>query len=835
MLPITRFIPQVKDSLSKFSNLVLQAEPGAGKSTELPLSLLDSDWLNGKKILMLEPRRVAARSIAYYLAKRLDEAVGQRIGYQVKNEKRASKETILEIVTEGILTRKLQNDPEITDYGLIIFDEFHERSIHADLGLMLALEVQQTIREDLKLLVMSATIDTTKIAAYMQHADVIECPGKTYPVSLSYIGSHNDLLTKQVLDAIRSALRSDTAGDILIFLPGRGEILKCLDRAKEVFSECICLPLYGALPMEQQELALRPDPKGRRRIIFSTNIAETSLTIEGVTCVIDSGLEKELEYDPNSDMTRLKTQSISQASAEQRKGRAGRIQAGECIRLWSKEKQRCLKTYQTEEILKADLSNTILELYKWGAGTFEDINWLTPPPKSHFDSALNTLMTLGLTNSNGKLTKLGHKAANIALPPRLSAMLYLANGDLQQGIACELAALLSERDIFHSTRSVDIIDRLLAVQEFKADRKSALRAYPLLRTATEQLLINARNYRKTLQLKENNTIFSLGELQSTVGPLLLHAYHDRVAKKRPNSYERYQLANGRGAVISSEDSLVGSEWLIVVDSNAQNKDGFINSATNISEESISSCLSDKIETKNCFDIHGEKISAKRVSTYGALEISTVPITDIPPSIFQDCIKEYIISNGLKALNWTSKCEDLVARASWLSKHLDKFPLRNKEQLPKNIDEWLLPYLSSINSLKQLKSFNIYDLILANFSWDEQQLLESEAPTVYQTPSKKSIPIIYDSQQGPTVSVQLQEMFGQLDSPMIGGGKVPIRFELLSPARRPIQTTSDLKNFWSNSYFDVAKDMRGRYPKHRWPEQPLLEKPGRSIKTPKCQR
>ena len=386
MLPITKFLPQVSDCLAHNSNLVLQAEPGAGKSTALPLSLIDAGWLANKKIIMLEPRRVAAKSIAYYLAKQLGEKVGERIGYQVKNDRKVSDKTVLEIVTEGILTRRLQSDPELNDVSLIILDEFHERSIQTDLALMLALEVQQTIREDLKLLVMSATIDTAAISRYLDNSPVIECPGRAYPVSVEYLHDDKSYLSTQVIKALKLNFSSATKGDTLVFLPGQADIKRCISEAEKTFpnrDQLIFLPLYGGLSINQQEQALVPDPSGKRRVVFSTNIAETSLTIEGVTCVIDSGLEKTAIYDPMSCMTRLDLSSISKASAEQRKGRAGRLEAGRCIRLWSESKQHSLKDYQNEEVLSADIASLVLDLFTWGLTDYRTTNWLTPVSYTH--------------------------------------------------------------------------------------------------------------------------------------------------------------------------------------------------------------------------------------------------------------------------------------------------------------------------------------------------------------------------------------------------------------------------------------------------------------------
>ncbi len=839
MLPIAHFLPQVLECLSNNNNLVLQAEPGAGKSTALPLSLIDAEWLGNKKIVMLEPRRVAAKSIAHYLSKQLGENVGERVGYQVKNDRKLSGSTKLEIVTEGILTRRLQSDPELSEVALIIFDELHERSIHTDLALMLALEVQQTIREDLKLLAMSATIDTDLISAYLDNAPVIKCPGRTYPVSVSYTQNENyhnakRYLSSQVTQALSSVLSVENKGDTLVFLPGQADIKRSLSEAEKAFkglSDMIFLPLYGGLSIDQQEKALLPDPKGKRRVIFTTNIAETSLTIEGVTCVIDSGLEKNLIYDPISGMTRLDTAYISKASAEQRKGRAGRIQKGTCIRLWSESRHHALRDYQGEEILSADLGNLVLDLMIWGLSDFESINWLTSPPPAHFQSAKQLLVSLGLANDSGQVTTLGTHASKLSLHPRLAAMLLHASDPLEKEIACELAALLSESDIFYARRGVDIIERLIAIQDYKTNKSSALQSWPLKAAVVEQVLKATRSLKNSLSISTTLTVFSLIHLQEYVGKLLLIAYPDRLAKRRSVNGGRYQLANGKGAMLYDEDSLFGAEWLVVSDCNAQKKEGHIFGAAVIGLGDIHDYIGHLIDEEYKYQLDDKKqsIVGRKVSSYRAITLTSQPLANIPSAEFQKCLKSLLASEGLNLLNWTAKCEEWLARAEWLGNVIDNFPRLSLQTLAQTTDHWLLPYLSNVTSLTQLKRVNLYDLMIGTLTWDQQQLLEREAPTVYMTPSDKKITIVYDKHQGPTVSVRLQEMFGEITSPKIGNNTVPLRFELLSPAQRPIQTTSDLENFWNTSYFDVAKEMRGKYPRHRWPEKPLLEKAGHSIK------
>jgi ATP-dependent helicase HrpB len=833
-LPISPLLPEIYQTLLEQDNLVLKADPGAGKSTALPMSLLNAPWLAGKKIIMLEPRRVAAKSIANYLSQQLGEQVGQRIGYQIKNEKSITQESILHIVTPGILIRRLQSDPELDDVAMIIFDEFHERSINSDLALLLSLEIQQTIRDDLKLLVMSATIDTQMISAYMGEATIIECPGRAFPVQISYTQTNKKPLPIQVLNALNIALNTQYLGDILVFLPGQAEIRKCISAANESLAakhNVVLLSLYGGLSITEQEQVLNKHPQQNRRIIFATNIAETSLTIEGITTVIDSGYEKKLAYDPTSGMTRLTTTGISKASAQQRTGRAGRTQAGQCIRLWDEQKHTTLKDFQTEEILSADLSDLLLELALWGECEFTAINWLTAPLKAHFDSAKNNLVSLAMLNSDYKLTSLGKRSAKIGLQPRLCAMLLQAQSLKEQLIACELAALLSDRDIFLHCKGIDIIDRLLAVQDYKQDAKKALQSHPLKHYSVKQLLINANNFRRILTIKTPAPQFSLKDLQQSVPELLLLAYPDRLAKKRSSDNGRYQLANSKGVFIFEDEPLYGSDWLVVADCDAQTTQGRIFSACVITQESVYKCLNDKIITQDRFQFDNglNKITGKKLTSYGSLVIKSTTLSQIPIKAFQSCLNQVFKSKGLALLNWTSKCEAFVARAHWLSQHVDDFPNISKPILLQTLDNWLFPYLSNINTIEALKNINVYDLLLANLTWQEQQFLDSQAPINYITPSNKSIALTYDSQQGPMVRVQLQEMFGQIETPLIGDGKIAIRFELLSPARRAIQTTSDLGTFWKTSYFEVAKEMRGKYPKHRWPEQPLLEKAGRSIK------
>jgi len=835
MLPIHAFIAQIQEILSQSPALVLQAEPGAGKSTAVPLSLLDAPFLKGKKIVLLEPRRVAAKSIAFYLAKLLGEKVGQRIGYQIRNERKISSETVLEIVTEGVLTRRLQNDPELRDVGLIIFDEFHERSIHADLALMLALEVQQAYREDLKLLVMSATIDTHLLANYLSHAPVLKCPGRAYPVEIEYISNGQGYLDQQLMRALNLALKDTSEGDILLFLPGQGEIKRAIRSVKEQIGASLdLLPLYGGLPLAQQELVLSRQSGSKRRVIFATNIAETSLTIEGISTVIDSGLEKVLSFDVKSGLSRLETTFISKASAAQRAGRAGRLQSGRCIRLYSEAKYNGFCDFQTEEISNTDLSSLVLDLCAWGITRFAEVNWLTPPPEHHFDVACALNRALGLMDGNNKITKQGARALKLGLEPRLASMLLRCQSEVEKRIACILAALLCERDILCNAQSADIMERVILLHDYLSDRNTVKATQSVNIGILEQVITLAKSFARALGVATLNAPISLSELNEHAGALLLTAYPDRLAKIRSAQSSRYLLANGRGVMLREFDSVHGQPWLVVCDCDGKNSDGHIYSCATVSMAQIKARLGDKLNnlTHYALDSKKEKVVGRQQLLYQSLLLQEKTISEIPENEFVKCVADILKQEGLAFLNWTNKCKSWLARAKWLGSVMDGFPQISETYLINQLDNWLLPYIGNVKTIKQLRQLNITDLLMATLTWQDRQTLARQAPEFYQTPSGKSIAIRYDEHQGPTVSVILQEMFAELASPQLADNSVPIRFELLSPARQPIQTTSDLANFWRTSYFELAKEMRGRYPKHRWPEAPLLEPPGRSIKNRK---
>lgn len=806
---------------------MLQAEPGAGKSTVVPLELLKADFLNGQRIIMLEPRRMAARSIANYLAKCLGEKVGETVGYQVKNDKKISSTTRLEILTEGVLTRRLQSNPELEGVGLIIFDEFHERSINTDLSLMLSLEIQQVIREDLRLLVMSATLDTNLVSKYLNDAPVMLCKGRTYPVNVFHQKTDKKQLASNVCKAIFNVIEDE--GDILVFLPGVADIKRCISNAATMFSErnkLKLVPLHGSLPLEEQEKAIALAPSGVRKVIFTTNIAETSLTIEGITCVIDSGLEKKLIFNPSSGMSKLSTTNISKASAEQRKGRAGRLSEGKCLRLWSESEHISLKDYQEEEILNADLADAVIELASAGHSSYEEINWLTPPPKAHYDSTQDLLVKLGMLDKSGKITTLGKHASALPIHPRLAKMMLAANGNQEREIACNIAALLSERDILQGSDSADFLMRLhVLIENAIGNVNKAYVNRNTLRTVVQDV--------RTLQssIKHKKCKVDISGVSDIAAYLLLLAFPERLAKRRSANSNKYQLANGKGVFLAEDDPLINNEYLVVNDCDAQKKEGRVFSAITFNKHILSEKFSQEISEQIEYELapNNSRVYARVLKKYGSLIIEETRSNDVPTEFILDSIKSLVKTDARNILSWTQECDDWLKRVVWLGGKVEGFPVLSEALIMSTSENWLLPYISNIKKISELKRVKILPLLSSLLTYEESKLLEKEAPVIYIAPSKKKVSIIYDKNSEPTVAVVLQELFGELKSPMLAGDSIALRFELLSPARRPIQITSDLANFWGGSYVEVAKDMRAKYPRHRWPIDPFSEQAGSSRK------
>ncbi|WP_245534958.1 ATP-dependent helicase HrpB [Thiomicrospira cyclica] len=816
---------------------MLQAEPGAGKSTAVPLALLKADWLAGKKIIMLEPRRLAVRSIAQYLARQLGEQVGQTIGYQIRHERKVSASTRLEIVTEGIVTRRLQADPSLSDVALVIFDEFHERSIHADLALTLCLEVQSSLREDLKLLVMSATMDTQAVSGFLHHAPVIRSEGRCFPVDTHYLpqpltSTHpNDwlpLLKQSISQALKTAKQ-----DVLVFLPGQAEIKRAQNLLQETLAPgLVVCPLYGQLSPEQQDIALLPDSQGRRKIILATNIAETSVTIEGVDAVVDSGWARKAVYDVSSGMTRLVTQRISQAAAEQRKGRSGRLMAGVCYRLWSQCQHQQMAAFDAEEITQTDLTDLCLELAQWGVSSLDELSWLTAPPLAHYQAAKSLLQQLGLLSANGGLTETGKAAQGLGLNARLARMLLSVQHQsaVQQTLALDLAALLAEGDILPNEPSADLVKRLIALQAYRNNPQQAKQDFDIQRQAIEQALKNADNWRRQLGFSQP-IAFSLAQMQTESGVLVALAFPDRIAQRRKGDEPRYLLSNGKGALLKNDDSLRNQAWLAIANLDGQRQEGRIYLAAPVDVASLEQTFSEQIETRIGLDFDTKKreLVASERRRLGKLVLGEKSTDAISPAQFQAALLE-VLANNLDLLPWNDAAEAYLQRLRWLAEFNADWPSYNQAWLSDNIETWLAPYLSGITRIKDLQKLDMLAMLQSLLDYDQQQILNREAPAYYHAPSDRRVKIDYSQPGVAKVSLPLQEVFGELHSPQLAWGQVSLTFELLSPARRPIQTTADLAHFWRSSYFEVIKEMKGRYPKHRWPDKPLDEKPGRSIKS-----
>ncbi|CCQ10767.1 ATP-dependent helicase HrpB [Pseudoalteromonas luteoviolacea B = ATCC 29581] len=826
MLPIEPHLPVILDTLQSNQALVLEAQPGAGKSTSVPLALLKAAWLENAKIILLEPRRVAVKSIAHYLAEQLNEQVGRTVGYRIRNETCVSEQTRLEIVTEGVLTRMLQSDPELKGIDLIIFDEFHERSIHADLAIMLCKEVQLSLRDDLKVLVMSASMDSQFVSCYLDEAPVVSCEGRTFPIDVRYTGRSNAPLANQVYDALNQHLSSVPCGDVLVFLPGQGEIQRAFEllMSSEFSDQFTIMKLFGAQALSEQTQVLQPNVIANRRIILSTNIAETSLTISGVTLVIDSGLEKRMIFDVKSGLSKLVTESISKASATQRAGRAGRTQAGVCVRLWSAQQHDELDEFQKEEICVSDLSPLVMDLGRWGITQYGQADWLTPPPIHHFQAAQLLNQALGLANETNQLTGQAKELELQNLEPRHAAMMLAVRNDQEKHIAQCISALLGERDVLLSPNSAKFTDRLEVVIAKLAKEK----VFGVRDSGLAQII---------KAIKATNTSRQIAELsfsdpiKRVCSQLLAFAFPDRIAKQSSNDPRRYTLANGRGVRLKEHDPLINHAWLVVIDCDGQQRDGVIYLAEPLDIKALKTRRSKAFRTLQNWrlDEKKEKLIGREETYYGSLLVDSLPLPTPSKDTFQSCLPSLIKAEGLDLLNWDERCESWLSRVDWLSKVDESFIQLSKTKLLAQIDEWLIPYLNDVHSIHGLKQRPLFELLQANLSWEQHHYLDKHAPAQYVMPSGKSTCIEY-GEAGPTVSVRLQEVFGEVGSLELAGGKVKLRYELLSPAMRPLQTTSDLANFWQNAYVEVAKEMRGRYPKHRWPDEPWAEKAGHSLKS-----
>ncbi|MBL8697191.1 MAG: ATP-dependent helicase HrpB [Alphaproteobacteria bacterium] len=821
-LPIDAVLDALRDTLVAGPSAVLVAEPGAGKTTRVPLALLDAPWLAGGRIVMLEPRRLAARAAARRMAASLGEEVGDTVGFRVRGESKVSRATRIEVVTDGLYLRRLQRDPELDGIALVVFDEFHERGLETDLSLALTLDARNALRPELRVLVMSATLDAGAVAGLLDGAPIVRSQGRSFPVSHRYLGrpAMGERIDRAVANAVRRAMLEEP-GSALVFLPGVGEIRRvAAELAPEsIPTGTIVAPLYGDLPLDQQDAAIRPAPRGARKIVLATSIAETSLTIEGIRIVVDSGLARVPRFDPNTGMGRLETVRVSRASADQRAGRAGRLEPGVAFRLWGEAEHRALAAFAAPEIAEADLAGLVLELARWGVADPATLRWLDPPPAASLQQARAMLLALGAIDADNRITAHGQAMAELGLHPRLAHVLVAGRARGHGALACALASLIGERDPLRATgggtRSADIrlrVDALRGDEDARGfDRGALANARKLARDLRRQLDIAA---------DERTSSESVGELVALGWP-------DRLAQRR-GAHGQFRLANGRGAFLPPEDPLAGQEFLAVADLDGGAKEARIFLAAPIDRATIESMFDAAIETREgvAWDPRTEAVEAARERRLGAIVLHRARIDEAPPALVVEAMLEGVRQLGLPALPWSAASTALRQRIAFLARHEPEagWPAMDDAALLAALPEWLGPRLMGCTRRAHLERVDLHDALLARLDWPMRRRLDADAPTHVAVPSGSRIPVDYGDPDEPALAVRLQEMFGARESPRIAGGRVALTLRLLSPASRPLQVTRDLAGFWRGSYADVRREMRGRYPKHPWPDDPAAAVP-----------
>ncbi|AYY50391.1 ATP-dependent helicase HrpB [Citrobacter freundii] len=803
-LPVAAVVPELFTALDASPQVLLTAPTGAGKSTWLPLRLLEHGGIKGR-IILLEPRRLAARNVAQRLAELLNEKPGETVGYRMRAQSCVGSQTRLEVVTEGVLTRMIQRDPELTGVGLVILDEFHERSLQADLALALLLDVQQGLRDDLKLLIMSATLDNGRLQQLLPDAPMIISEGRTFPVERRYQPLAAHLRFDEAVAIATAELLRHESGSLLLFLPGVGEILRVQEQlATRVGGDVVLCPLYGALTLAEQRQAILPAPQGKRKVVLATNIAETSLTIEGIRLVVDCAQERVARYDARTGLTRLITQRISQASMTQRAGRAGRLEPGICLHLLAKEQAERAAAQGEPEILQSDLSGLLMELLQWGCTDPEQLNWLDTPPAINLQAAKRLLQMLGALEGD-RLSARGQKMAALGNDPRLAAMLVSTKNDDEAASAAKLAAILEEPPRGGST------DLAVAFS----------RNQPAWQQRSQQLL-------KRLNVRSGQPDIALLPL------LLAQAFADRIARRRGQE-GRYQLANGMGAMLDADDALGRHEWLIapLLLQGSASPDARILLALPLDIEALMQTCPELLQQSDTieWDEAQGTLKALRRSRIGQLTVKVQPLAKPSEEELHQAMLNGIRDKGLSVLNWTPEAEQFRLRlqcaANWLPEY--DWPAVDEDSLLKTLELWLLPHMSGVHSLRALKALNVGQALRGLLDWSMLQRLDSELPAHYTVPTGSRIAIRYHEDNPPVLAVRMQEMFGEANTPTIAQGRVPLVLELLSPAQRPLQVTSDLSAFWQGSYREVQKEMKGRYPKHVWPDDPANTAPTRRTK------
>ncbi|GAA4841368.1 ATP-dependent helicase HrpB [Algivirga pacifica] len=815
-------VPEVKELLQTNTSLILKAPPGAGKSTILPLMLMEETWLKGKKILMLEPRRLAAKSIASRMAELLEEPVGQRVGYRIRFEQKVSQHTQIEVLTEGILTRMLQSDNALEGVGLVIFDEFHERSLNADLALALCRESQQILREDLRVLIMSATLDMSKLSSLL-HAPVVESQGKMYPVNVQYTGESDPyLLPEMTAKTVKEALQKNE-GDILVFLPGQGEIKKCEGLLKHTLPKDIAiLPLYGQLPMRQQHAAIFPHKEGKRKVVLATSIAETSLTIEGIKVVIDTGYGRYSQFDPNTGLSRLTTERISKDAAEQRKGRAGRLSEGTCYRMWTAATHERLSEHRMPEIEQADLADLVLDMAQWGIEDPQDLTWLTPPPNGSMAQAQELLHQLEAME-DGVITEHGKNMHQLPCHPRVAHMLLEAEDMDLLPLATDLAAILEERDFLGKEAGINVNLRIEALRRYRKEKGQGKKLGYIEKIAA--------NYRKLFNIDAENGLFDEYE----TGLLLAFAYPERIACSRPGNNAQFQLANGRIAAAGHRDELAHESWLAVAHLDARDGLGKIFLASPLNPKDLAPMVKEvKVIT---WDTEDGGLIATKDLRIGNIILKSTPLNEIDEEERILAICDALKKEGEQLLPFDKEVEAWQARVLSLRiwRPAEKWPDVSTPTLLRTCQKWLSPYLKDIRKPQDLKKLPLMDILEHSLEWEQQNRLSEVAPERIEVPSGSKIKIQYQANGSqPILAVRLQEVFGMTSTPHVNDGKVALLMHLLSPGFKPVQVTSDLHSFWENTYHEVKKELKRRYPKHSWPEDPWSAEAVRGVKRKKIE-
>lgn len=816
-LPIKDIIEDVRQKLADENTIIVHAPAGAGKSTILPLALFDQPTIQDKKIIMLEPRRLAARTIASRMSDLLGESVGQTVGYRIRFDTKISENTKIEVVTEGILTRMIHSDNALEGVGLVIFDEFHERSIHADVALALCREGQHILRPDLRIMIMSATLDMPLLTELLQ-AQTATSKGRQYPVDVKYTGQQDEwMIPELTAQTVLKAVKENKEGDTLVFLPGQGEIKKCEEILRKSLKGFMIHPLYGQLPQGKQFAAIFPNQEGKRKIVLATNIAETSLTIEGVKIVVDCGFERTSKFDPKSGLSRLETVQITKDSADQRAGRAGRLSPGVCYRMWSLATHERLGDHRIPEIMEVDLASLVLDMAKWGIIDILQLTWLSPPPQAKISQASELLHQLNALE-HGKITDHGIKMHELPCHPRIAHMLIMAEEDGLLDLATDIAPFLEERDPMQREAGIDINDRVEALRRYRSGGGKNPRFRRIEKISA--------SYRKLFHFQENNDSFDPYE----TGVLLAYAYPERIAFARPGNNAQFQMSNGRYAMAGHTDDLAHEPWLAIAHVDARDGMGKIFMASPLNPKDLAPMV--KEQEIITWDTRKGGLIASKDLRIGNIVLKSTPLPEPDESALVKAISDAIKKEGERLLDFNEEVTQFQNRVMSLRKWRpqDHWPDVSTPTLLMTNYTWISSYLNEVKKPEDLKKIHLADVLYHSLDWEKQQALDKLAPSKIMVPTESKIKLVYSPKGDPPVlSVRLQEVFGMEETPTLNDGKISVLMHILSPGFKPVQVTSDLKSFWDTTYFEVRKELKRRYPKHEWPDDPRKAQPIRGVK------